>query len=98
MNVGETGKKLGKKTKELGKAGFTELTKISGLVKELEEEVNKLKTKEVVIPSGFMKRITSLETKCKTIEKTLKPARRIPAQFRTAKNIFADKSSAHTSP
>ena len=58
-----------------------------------------MKTKEAVIPPVFMKRITSLETKCKTIEKTIKPAhRKIPAQFRTAKNIFAEQSSGHTSP
>ena len=68
-------------------------------MKEIEEEVNKLKTKEVIIPPAFMKRITSLETKCKTIEKTLKPAnRRIPNQFKTAKNLFAEQSSGHTSP
>ena len=68
------------------------------MIKDIEAEVTALKAKAPQVPETFMRRITSLETRYKTIEKTLKPAKRnIPKQWRAAKNIFAEHSSNNVS-
>ena len=83
----------------MAKVSQQEINKIQSLIKEIEADVNALKTKAPQVPENFMRRITSLETRYKTIEKTLKPAKRnLPKQWRAARNMFAEASSYNASP
>ena len=66
----------------------------------MENDLVALKTKAHELPGNFMQRIVSLETRYKTIEKTIMPPKRkIPGPFKNAMKVFAHErdSARHMS-
>ena len=53
-----------------------EISKIQNMIKDIETDLTILKSKDPEVPPDFLQRMATLEMRYKTIEKTLKPAKR----------------------